>query len=210
MNEVMPGIHLPQWPHALLMTLDNRAKEEQWPVATYNCQGSHTQVHCHPIYQASNHTGLTHTPHHTRPNQMAKGLGQGICWEDEGTTQLVAWVPHFVLEVLKGSCTAAGQETGCEFPASHNPSQKRLGKVLFPASVPCIAIISCHMEALRAFGTSGKHERRKPWPWPKPYRAVPNGPVDLITWCAALPVIFKTAWPTWCGLQRRTSWIPCC
>ena len=110
-------------------TWDDHSEEGGWPVALYSCQGSQTQVwHC-PISQAYNcQWNKTQTPHHARPSQTAKGLGQGICHEDVETIQLVARVPLFVPGVHKWAphnlCTAVGQETGCRFPASCRPSQK--------------------------------------------------------------------------------------
>ena len=63
---------------------------------------------------------------------MAKGLSQDICYEDEGTTQLVAKVPLFALGVYRRApcdlCTVAGQVTGCGFQTSCSPS-KNVGLV---------------------------------------------------------------------------------
>ena len=75
------------------MTQDDCAKEGEQPAALYNCQGSHTQIWYHPIHQACNCEGLTHIPHNARPNQITQGVGQGIHWGHEDTTQLVAGVP---------------------------------------------------------------------------------------------------------------------
>ena len=69
---------------------DNHAKEGEQPAVPYNCQGSHPQVWCYPIYWVCNCKGLAHTLHIARPNQMAQGVGQSICKGDEDTTQLVA------------------------------------------------------------------------------------------------------------------------
>ena len=145
------------YPHGH-MTQDNHTKEEGWPTVIYNCQGSQTQVWCHPIHQAYNcQWSQTQTSHHARPDQTAKGLGQGICWEDERTTQLVAWVPPFVPGVCRRApcdlCTAADQETGCWFLTSHSPIVEN--RVVGSSSQPQCPMLQQFLAAWRPQGLLG-------------------------------------------------------
>ena len=65
--------------------------------------------------------------------------------------------------------------------------------ILLPASMNCIMMNSCCLEASGVLKTSGKCERRKPWPWPELYKVVLIGLEGHIMSCAVLPKTFKSA-----------------
>ena len=177
------------------MTWDDNAKDGGQPVAPYHCQGSQTQVWCHPIHWAFTcQWSQAQTPHHAGPNWIAKGLGQDIHWEDEGTIQLMAWVPLFVPGVYRrpphNCCRllTASSSIWKSGLVGSSPQLQHPTPQWFPA-------------ILRTQGLLGYLGNKG---------AVQNGLMGLIAWCIVLPGIFRGAWLTWCGSQRRMPWISHC
>ena len=162
------------------MTWDDHAKEGGQPAVPYKCQGNQTQVRWYPICQAYNcQWSQTQTPYHARPNLTAKGLGQGICNKDEGTTKLVARVPVFVPGLCKRAphdlCTSSCQETGCGFLAACSPSQK----IRMVGSSPSLSTLHCNDFLLPGDlkGSQNIHEMRK-----EKTLALAKGPQSCSEW----------------------------
>ena len=172
-------------------TWGDHAKEGGWPVVLYYCQGSQTQVHCFlTCWVYKSQWSQTQMQHHTRPDQTAKGWGQGIHCEDEGTTQLVARVPLFGLEVYKSAphdlSTTASHETGCTFLAFCSPSWG----IGIEGSSP-----QSQHSVLQQFPLTWAPQSCCKWS---------GGPYSMM--CSTARVS-RVAWPTWCSLRRGMS---CC